>query len=93
MPAAGSAPGGAEEVRDHPLFAEHIDLPLLKQSLLRAPWVPNASLVYASAKVDFISEQDDGAPPPTNVVDGWDFCCGSEVYGLELREPARKNAA
>ena len=86
--------GGAKEVRDHPFIAEHMDLPLLKQQLLCAPWVPNASLVYASNNIDFFSEQDDEATPGApHAVDGWDYCCGSEVYSLELRELARKNAA
>ena len=74
--------------------------PSLAQGALCAPWTPNGALVYAKDSVEFFSEEfaDDEIGSSQweerlGELGEWNFCCGSEVFALELRELARKCSA
>ena len=74
--------------------------PSLAQGALCAPWTPNGALVYAKDSVEFFSEEfaDDEIASSQweerlGELGEWHFCCGSDVFALELRELARKCSA
>ncbi|KAL1530877.1 hypothetical protein AB1Y20_001770 [Prymnesium parvum] len=94
-PAARLGVNGAEQLCEHAFISGHLDLHLLAKGLLRAPWTPDATLVYAKDHIDFPSSVPD-VPAATHAWcehERWEYCCDDERFASELRELARKCSA
>jgi hypothetical protein len=63
--------GGAQDIKDHPFFANYLDFDALVARTLEAPWVPELDNPLDTHHFDEYSDDDD-VEPYDNGGDEWD---------------------